>query len=310
VEKLGGSQHLHLAGMLEIRRIPARSLISRTPAAGWPCHYAARHPADRPLEDDRFIDLGNRPIELAFKLYPWNGMFHDAFGVASRRAEGAPERPLDKGALRYCEGNVSGHPNLLPAFSRMIHRPPSSATSFVRKPPLLARGRQCDAGSAPARRWSHRKAPTARKVLSPGAGPAAEFLDQYRSSAAGWSITRRADYRSVRTRIRSPATRRGFCRMRFFEQAFTRKLFVDAPLISSVPHRLRPSSTARVYRHLDPPPFPPIDAAASGLSGASKVSRKVGSGFPCDKREAFCAEIMRKTKSQSEMTIEEKSSCS
>ena len=29
-------------------------------------------------EDRRFVDLDNRPIELAFKLYPWEWMFHVA----------------------------------------------------------------------------------------------------------------------------------------------------------------------------------------------------------------------------------------
>jgi len=30
-------------------------------------------------DDGRFVDLDDRPVELAFKLYPWEWMFHDAF---------------------------------------------------------------------------------------------------------------------------------------------------------------------------------------------------------------------------------------
>src|SRR5262249_38001660 len=38
---------------------------------------------------DSFVDLGDRDIELAFKLYPWEWMFHDDFGT---KLDTAPTR--------------------------------------------------------------------------------------------------------------------------------------------------------------------------------------------------------------------------
>src|SRR4029077_7964732 len=37
-------------------------------------------------DDGQFVDLDNRTIELAFKLYPWEWMFHDAFGARLKDA--------------------------------------------------------------------------------------------------------------------------------------------------------------------------------------------------------------------------------
>ena len=57
-------------------------------------------------DDGNFVDLDDRPIELAFKLYPWEWMFHDAFGAqAARRADA-----LDRAAM---EGDPvqQGHPS-------------------------------------------------------------------------------------------------------------------------------------------------------------------------------------------------------
>jgi glutathionylspermidine synthase len=87
-----------------------------------------------------FVDLDNRPIDLAFKLYPWEWMFHDAFGANLQRA---PTRWIEppwkallsnKGILPLLWEMFSGHPNLLPAFFEDDPRAASLGASFVRKP--------------------------------------------------------------------------------------------------------------------------------------------------------------------------------
>jgi glutathionylspermidine synthase len=87
-----------------------------------------------------FVDLDNRKIELAFKLYPWEWMFHDAFGA--KLAE-APTRWIEppwkavlsnKGILPLLWEMFPGHPNLLPAFFEDDPRAAELGTSYVRKP--------------------------------------------------------------------------------------------------------------------------------------------------------------------------------
>jgi glutathionylspermidine synthase len=87
-----------------------------------------------------FVDLDNRDIELAFKLYPWEWMFHDAFGA---KLADAPTRWIEppwkavlsnKGILPLLWEMFPGHPNLLPAFFEDDPRVSELGTSFVRKP--------------------------------------------------------------------------------------------------------------------------------------------------------------------------------
>jgi glutathionylspermidine synthase len=87
-----------------------------------------------------FVDLDNREIGLAFKLYPWEWMFHDAFGA--RLAE-APTRWIEppwkavlsnKGILPLLWEMFPGHPNLLPAFFEDDPRAAELGASYVRKP--------------------------------------------------------------------------------------------------------------------------------------------------------------------------------
>jgi glutathionylspermidine synthase len=70
----------------------------------------------------RFLDLGNREIRAAFKLYPWEFMVHDTFGshvaaASTRWIEPAWRLLLSgKGILALLWELFPGHPNLLPAF--------------------------------------------------------------------------------------------------------------------------------------------------------------------------------------------------
>jgi glutathionylspermidine synthase len=91
-------------------------------------------------DDGGFVDLDNREIELAFKLYPWEWMFHDEFG--GRLLE-APTRWIEppwkavlsnKGILPLLWEMFPGHPNLLPAFFEGDPNAEQLGTSYVRKP--------------------------------------------------------------------------------------------------------------------------------------------------------------------------------
>src|SRR5258708_36418652 len=91
-------------------------------------------------DDGGFVDLDNRDIELVFKLYPWEWMFHDQFG--GRLLE-APTRWIEppwkavlsnKGILPLLWEMFPGHPNLLPAFFEDDPGAGQLGTSYVRKP--------------------------------------------------------------------------------------------------------------------------------------------------------------------------------
>ena len=71
------------------------------------------------LRDGFFTDLAERPIELLFKLYPWEWMFADEFGKEAalrslRCVEPAWKAVLsNKGFLALLWSNWPNHPNLL-----------------------------------------------------------------------------------------------------------------------------------------------------------------------------------------------------
>jgi glutathionylspermidine synthase len=92
------------------------------------------------LEGGGFVDLDDAPIELAFKLYPWEWMFREAFGA---RLANAPTRWIEppwksilsnKGLLALLWEMFPNHPNLLPAFFEDDPDAARLGTSFVRKP--------------------------------------------------------------------------------------------------------------------------------------------------------------------------------
>ncbi|MEH2585481.1 glutathionylspermidine synthase [Nitrobacteraceae bacterium AZCC 2161] len=90
--------------------------------------------------DGHFVDLRDRPIELAFKLYPWEWMFREAFGA---RLKGASTRWIEppwkailsnKGILPLLWAMFPNHPNLLPAHFDDDPAAAELGTSYVRKP--------------------------------------------------------------------------------------------------------------------------------------------------------------------------------
>lgn len=72
--------------------------------------------------EGRFVDLDNRPIELLFKLYPWEWMLREEFGKAVPKSGTQFIEPIwkavlsNKGLLPYLWQRAKGHPNLVPAY--------------------------------------------------------------------------------------------------------------------------------------------------------------------------------------------------
>jgi len=140
-KKIGSGVHLHLAGstgnaedaatLAYLEDTARQAGLATTPldieAIGW-------------RNDGNFVDLDNRPIELAFKLYPWEWMFHDAFGAklasASTRWIEPPWKAIlsNKGMLALLWEMFPGHPNLLPAFFEDDPNAARLGATFVRKP--------------------------------------------------------------------------------------------------------------------------------------------------------------------------------
>jgi len=140
-KKLGEGRHLHLTGTVEneedagtlayledtARQAGLSTTLIDIADIGW-------------RENDGFVDLDDRPMQLVFKLYPWEWMFHDAFGA---RLAKAPTRWIEppwkailsnKGILPLLWEMFPDHPNLLPAFFEDDPNAASLGASFVRKP--------------------------------------------------------------------------------------------------------------------------------------------------------------------------------
>jgi glutathionylspermidine synthase len=139
--KVGADRHLHLSGTTEnpedagtlayledtARQAGLATTMIDIEDIGW-------------REDGGFVDLDDRAIELAFKLYPWEWMFHDTFG---ERLANAPTRWIEppwkavlsnKGILPLLWEMFEGHPNLLPAYFEDDPKAAALGASFVRKP--------------------------------------------------------------------------------------------------------------------------------------------------------------------------------
>jgi glutathionylspermidine synthase len=87
-----------------------------------------------------FIDLQGEPIELLFKLYPWEWMFADDFGrspsMAATRFIEPPWKAIlsNKGILPLLWEMAPRHPNLLPAYFEDDPARSRLAGRYARKP--------------------------------------------------------------------------------------------------------------------------------------------------------------------------------
>ena len=140
-KKVSAGSHVHLAGTTEETEDAGTLAYLEDTARQAGRATTLIDIEDIGLRDDgSFVDLDDRPIELVFKLYPWEWMFHDAFGA---RLADAPTRWIEppwkailsnKGILPLLWEMFPGHPNLLPAFFEDDPNAAQLGASFVRKP--------------------------------------------------------------------------------------------------------------------------------------------------------------------------------
>ena len=133
-------------------------------------HQAGLTTTVLPVEDigkdkaGQFIDDDNRPIELLFKLYPWEWMMREAFGAS---LPGSPTQFVEppwkavlsnKGILPLLWEMFPNHPNLLPACFEDDPKAATLGASFARKPlysreganiELVSDGRSLDKDDGP-----------------------------------------------------------------------------------------------------------------------------------------------------------------
>jgi glutathionylspermidine synthase len=90
----------------------------------------------------QFVDLDLKPVELCFKLYPWEWMWQEEFGAHLSRGAVQFIEPAwkmllsNKGILPVLWELFPGHPNLLPSFDEAA----PLGDRYVRKPRLSREG--------------------------------------------------------------------------------------------------------------------------------------------------------------------------
>ena len=140
-KKLGGGRHLYLAGMTGNAEDAGTLAYLQDTATQAGLDTTLIDIEEIGLrEDGGFVDVDNRPIDLAFKLYPWEWMFRDAFGTELVKT---PTRWIEppwkailsnKGILPLLWEMFPNHPYLLPAYFEDDPDAGKLGASFVRKP--------------------------------------------------------------------------------------------------------------------------------------------------------------------------------
>lgn len=97
-----------------------------------------------------FVDLKNQPIELMFKLYPWEWMMREKFGAslpgAATQFVEPPWKAIlsNKGILPLLWAMFPNHPNLLPAYFDGDPKAAELGNSYARKPLYSREGANVD----------------------------------------------------------------------------------------------------------------------------------------------------------------------
>ncbi|MFO1110106.1 MAG: glutathionylspermidine synthase family protein [Bradyrhizobium sp.] len=185
-KKLGGARHLHLAGMMESVEDSGTLAYLEDTARQAGLSTTMLDIEEIGLSDDnRFVDLDNRSIELAFKLYPWEWMFHDEFGA---RIAKAPTRWIEppwkailsnKALLPLLWEMFPGHPNLLPSWFEGDPEAARLGTSFVRKPLFSREGANVTLVSAGATLVEQQGPYGAEGFIRQALAPLPNFSGQY-----------------------------------------------------------------------------------------------------------------------------------
>jgi glutathionylspermidine synthase len=140
-QKPSGAAHLHLAGALDDPEDGGTIAYLEDTArqAGLGTTRLAMESIGRSPKGV-FVDADDKPIELLFKLYPWEWMFREQFGAS---LAGSPTRWLEppwkailsnKGILPLLWAMFPRHPNLLPAYFEDDPKAAELGDSYVRKP--------------------------------------------------------------------------------------------------------------------------------------------------------------------------------
>src|SRR5881394_1755518 len=140
-KEIANGRHLHLAGAIDDPEDGGTIAYMEDTArqAGLTTTVLAMDQIGR-TPKGAFVDLDNKPIELMFKLYPWEWMFREQFGAS---LAGSPTRWLEppwkailsnKGILPLLWAMFPRHPNLLPAYFEDDEKAADLGDSFVRKP--------------------------------------------------------------------------------------------------------------------------------------------------------------------------------
>ncbi|MEH2549518.1 glutathionylspermidine synthase [Bradyrhizobium sp. AZCC 2262] len=185
-KKFTHARHLHLAGMTESEEDAGTLAYLEDTASQAGLQTTLIDVEDIGLrEDGNFVDLDNRNIELAFKLYPWEWMFHDEFGA---KLLSAPTRWIEppwkailsnKGILPLLWEMFPNHPNLLPAYFEDDPDAARLGTSFVRKPLYSREGANVALVSAGTTLMEQQGPYGAEGFIRQAFAPLPSFADQY-----------------------------------------------------------------------------------------------------------------------------------
>jgi glutathionylspermidine synthase len=138
---IGKGRPLHLTAMLDSPE-DAGSVLYLEDCA----HQAGLATTVLPIENigrnaaKQFVDDENRPIEVLFKLYPWEWMMRESFGaLLSGSATQFVEPPWkavlsNKGILPLLWDMFPNHPNLLPSYFDDDPKAAALGNSYARKP--------------------------------------------------------------------------------------------------------------------------------------------------------------------------------
>jgi glutathionylspermidine synthase len=164
-KEIGQSRPLHLTAMMDNPE-DAGTIAYLEDCA----HQAGLTTTVLPIEDigknraGQFIDDDSRPIELLFKLYPWEWMMRESFGASLPGSVTQFIEPpwkavlSNKGILPLLWEMFPNHPNLLPAYFDDDPKAATLGTSFARKPlysreganiELVSDGRSLDKDDGP-----------------------------------------------------------------------------------------------------------------------------------------------------------------
>lgn len=139
--RLGAGTRVHLAGLLENPEDAGTLayLADTAEQAGTTTTMVAIGDIGLTARG-QFVDAGDAPIDVAFKLYPWEWLLAEPFGAALPRAATRWVEPpwkavlSNKGILPLLWEMFPHHPNLLPAWFEDDPRCAALGECYVRKP--------------------------------------------------------------------------------------------------------------------------------------------------------------------------------